>query len=123
MQKQVEDFHRTFGVIIGDRPAICSDETMRLRFSLIEEEYEEFKAAAQRGDLVEAIDALMDLLYVTFGTCVSMGIDAEKFFDEVQRSNMSKVWPDGKVHYREDGKVIKSPEYSPVDFSTLLEPA
>lgn len=120
MQEQLLEFHKAFEHHIGESPCLCDEKTLALRCNLIEEEYDEFKQAAQRGDLVEAIDGLMDLLYVTVGTCVSMGFDIEPFFNEVHRSNMSKVWPDGKIHKREDGKTIKPDTYSPANISGIL---
>jgi predicted HAD superfamily Cof-like phosphohydrolase len=120
MQSQLHEFHTTFEHKIGEDVGLLDDQTLALRCNLIEEEYAEFVEAHKNGDLTGAIDGLMDLLYVTIGTCVSMGVDIEPFFNEVHRSNMSKVWPDGKLHKREDGKTIKPDTYSPADIAGLL---
>lgn len=135
-QAQVKEFHEKFNCVINDRPTIPDFETLKLRIRLISEElhelqYQGFGLVFRQGDLhrrrseplpdMEAIaDGIGDLLYVTYGTAVSLGIDMEPIMDEIHRSNMSKVWPDGTVHRREDGKILKSPEYSPADIASLL---
>lgn len=100
MQEMVAEWHRKFGVVIGETPAIRRPD---LRCSLIREEAEETCAAIEVGDLVEAIDGMCDLLYVTLGTAVEFGIDLAPFFEEVHRSNMEKVG--GAT--RDDGKILK----------------
>ena len=68
------------------------------------EELEEF----QRADTVlDQADAMIDLLYFALGTLVEMGVHPSRLFDIVHDANMNKTWPDGKVHYSNDGKVIK----------------
>ena len=92
-----------------------------LRASLIMEEAGEFEDAVANGDWIGAIDAICDLLYVTYGAASAMGIDIEPFFDEVHRSNMSKVDPEtGMPIYRDDGKVLKPSTYSPADLKKVL---
>lgn len=121
MQKNVLEFHQTFGAVVSYTPATPSEATKLLRIRLIEEELQELKYAMMEDDIVETADALADLLYVLFGTCVSYGINIQKVFDEVHRSNMSKRNPDGSVTYDQYGKVIKPPTYSPADVAGVIE--
>lgn len=100
MQQQVEDFHRKFDQKIGAQPALSEPE---FRADLIEEEAKETVDSLRAGNIIEAIDGMCDLLYVVFGTAVTMGIDLQRFFDEVHRTNMLKEGG-GK---RLDGKVLK----------------
>ena len=109
-QKQVEEFHRKFGHVIGKTPAISRPE---LRVKLIKEEAKETCDAIERGDLVEAVDGLCDLLYVTLGAAVEFGIDIEPIFDEVHRTNMLKEG--GGT--RSDGKTLKPPGWVAPDIA------
>jgi len=123
-QEQLREFHEKFGCVINDRPTIVDLDIAVLRESLIEEELNEFSAAAidnDSRDLSEIADALGDLLYVVLGSAVSFGIDLEPVFEEIHRSNMSKVWPDGTIHKNELGKVIKPDTYSPADLGPIIE--
>lgn len=120
IQAAVRDFHQKFGAYIGSVPAIPPVEERRLRVALIMEEAKELCDAILNNDLVGVADGIADLMYVTAGTSVSYGIDIAPIFIEVHRSNMSKVWPDGTVHRRADGKVEKPPTYSPADLEPLL---
>jgi len=114
MQERVEAWHRRFGAVVGDQPAIRRPE---LRAALIEEEARETCEAIRRGDLVEAIDGMCDVLYVVFGTAVEFGIDLEPFFAEVHRTNMLKV---GGAS-REDGKVLKPEGWQPPRIAEILQ--
>jgi phosphoribosyl-ATP pyrophosphohydrolase len=114
MQEQVEAFHRKFGHVIGTKPAISRPE---LRVKLIREEAKETCDAIEVGDLIEAIDGICDLLYVTIGTAVEFGIDIQPFFDEVHRSNMAKEGG-GKDA---DGKTLKPSGWAPPDIKGTLE--
>ncbi len=98
-------------------------ETILLRYKLMREENEEYLEAASRNDLVEVADALGDMLYILCGTILEHGMQhkIEEVFEEIQRSNMSKLGPDGKPIYREDGKVLKGPDYSKPDIQTILD--
>ncbi len=89
----------------------------------MKEENEEYLEAAQRGDLIEVADALGDMLYILCGTILEHGLQykIEEVFDEIQRSNMSKLGEDGRPVYREDGKVLKGPNYFRPDFSNILD--
>ncbi len=122
--RMLEEFHRVYGAHLEHRPTVdLTPETIALRVSLIQEELNEYRAAAEAHDLVEVADALSDLLYVVFGACVTHGLQdvAEALFAEVHRSNMSKLDADGKVIYRADGKVLKSNLWRPPDLKAILE--
>ena len=119
MQEQVLEFHQKFGATVGDTVGLRDNE---LRANLITEEAEETVRAILRGDLVETVDGLCDLIYVIYGAAVTFGIDLEPFFNEVHRSNMTKLWEDGKPRYREsDHKVLKPLTYSKPDIKGLLK--
>lgn len=120
-QKNLRDFHEKFGLTINDTPTVPDDEVLQFRINLINEEAEEFEQAAKDRNLVEMADALADLAYVTLGAAVSLGIDLAPVFEEVHRSNMTKLWPDGQIHRRADGKVIKPPTYSPANIAEELQ--
>jgi predicted HAD superfamily Cof-like phosphohydrolase len=127
MQKQikaVETFHDTFGIPNEYAPkADIANELIVLRHRLMNEENEEYLEAALNGDRVEVADALGDMLYILCGTILSHGMQdvIEKVFDEIQSSNMSKLGADGKPIYREDGKVMKGPNYFKPNIHAILE--
>ena len=113
----------TFGQEVKTEPDFPDEDTQKLRLELIAEELEEMWDAIENKNLVGVADALADILYVTYGAGHAFGIDLDKCFAEVQRSNMSKLGEDGKPIYREDGKVLKGPNYSEPDLeNTLLFP-
>ena len=116
--EKVAEFMNAFGQIVETEPTWTS--VSELRFSLIEEELKELRQALIERDIVEVADALTDLLYVVYGAGHSFGIDLNKCFDEVHSSNMTKLGPEGKPIYREDGKVMKGPGYRAPDLKTLL---
>ncbi len=121
--RKVQQFHEAFGVPVADAPAGAIPAELRaLRISLMEEELEEYKQASAAGDIVAVADALTDLAYVLFGTYVTHGLQdvADALFDEVQRSNMSKLDENGRPIYREDGKVLKSARFSEPDLGAIL---
>ena len=101
----------TFGQEVKKKPGFSSDKINNLRISLIEEELNEFKDAVLKKDLKEVADALTDILYVTYGAGHAFGINLDKCFEEVQKSNMSKLGDDGEPIYNEHGKVMKGPKY------------
>jgi predicted HAD superfamily Cof-like phosphohydrolase len=122
--KAVKDFHEAFGLGIKESPiAKLSDKKLKLRFDLMAEENEEYLEAAKNNDLVEVADALGDMLYILCGTILEHGMQykIEEVFNEIQRSNMSKLGGDGKPIYREDGKVMKGPNYFEPDILKILE--
>ena len=114
-------FMKTFGQEVKITSSLSSEKINNLRISLINEELEEFKEAIRNNDLKEAADALTDILYVTYGAGHAFGINLDKCFDEVQRSNMSKLGEDGKPIYNEKGKVMKGPDYSPPNLKQFIE--
>ena len=104
-------FMKTFGQEIKTKPSLSSEKINNLRINLISEELEELKDAIKKNDLKETIDALTDILYVTYGAGHAFGIDLDKCFEEVQNSNMSKLDENGKPIYNELGKVMKGPNF------------
>ena len=114
-------FMKTFGQEVKNKPGLSSDKINNLRISLINEELEELKQAMKNNDLKEAVDALTDILYVTYGAGHAFGVNLDKCFDEVQKSNMSKLGEDGKPIYNEAGKVMKGPNYFKPDLSKFLK--
>jgi predicted HAD superfamily Cof-like phosphohydrolase len=120
----VRDFHDAFGIKNNSTPTVdLSESDIKLRFELIREENEEYLEAAQNGDLVEVADALGDILYILCGTMLKHGLQdrMEDVFREIQRSNMSKLGADGKPIYREDGKVMKGPNYFRPNIAQFLD--
>lgn len=120
-QEQVRDFHKRFGCTINEVPTIPALTDAILRTDLIQEELDEFAKAYLQGNLTEVADALGDILYVVLGSAVTFGIDLEPIFEEIHKSNLSKVWEDGEVHRREDGKILKPPTFKKPDIKPLLE--
>ncbi len=114
-------FMRTFGQEVKNKPGLSSEKINSLRISLINEELEELKEAIKNNDLKETIDALTDILYVTYGAGHAFGVNLDKCFDEVQRSNMSKLDDNGKPIYNESGKVMKGPKYFKPDLKKFLK--
>ncbi len=119
--EKVGQFMKTFGQEVKTKSGLSSEKINNLRISLINEELEEFKEAIKNNDLKEAIDALTDILYVTYGAGHAFGVDLDECFDEVQRSNMSKLGEDGKPIYNKDGKVMKGPSYFKPDLSKFIK--
>ena len=122
--EHVEKFHDAFGIKNNYEPtAELSEADMNLRHRLMAEENDEYLEAAQRGDLVEIADALGDQLYILCGTILRHGLQSkiEEVFQEIQRSNMSKLDENGRPIYREDGKVLKSNLYFRPDIKSILE--
>ena len=120
----VTEFHHAFGLGVESVPnAKLSEAIAQLRYNLMKEENEEYLEAAQSNDLVEIGDALGDMLYILCGTIIAHGFQGkmEAIFDEIQRSNMSKLGGDGKPIYREDGKVLKGPNYFKPNIEKILE--
>ena len=119
----VSEFHKAFGLSIENKPtANISSDISNLRYNLMKEENEEYLQAVRSNDLIEVGDALGDMLYILCGTIISHGFQdkIEALFDEIQRSNMSKLGIDGKPIYREDGKVLKGPNYFKPDIEKIL---
>jgi predicted HAD superfamily Cof-like phosphohydrolase len=119
----VSEFHETFKIGNADKLTLLDEGNYMLRYNLLKEENEEYLEACKRGDLVEIADALGDLLYITYGTILKHGLQhkMEEVFDEIHRSNMSKLDENGKPIFREDGKVLKSALYFRPDIKKILE--
>jgi len=113
-------FMSTFGQEVKKKSELSSDKINSLRLSLIQEELDELTKAIKENDTLEVADALTDILYVTYGAGHAFGINLDKCFDEVQKSNMSKLGKDGKPIYNEHGKVMKGPDYFKPDLSKFL---
>jgi predicted HAD superfamily Cof-like phosphohydrolase len=120
----VETFHNAFGIENNYTPTTeLTEAEILLRYKLMREENEEYLEAAQNGDIVEIADALGDQLYILCGTILKHGLQHKiaEVFQEIQRSNMSKLDADGKPIYREDGKVMKSELYFKPNIKNILE--
>jgi predicted HAD superfamily Cof-like phosphohydrolase len=117
----VKKFMETFGQEVKQSPSFPSEKIQELRIKLIEEEFLELKEAIKSKDIKEVADALTDILYVTYGAGHAFGIDLDSCFDEVQRSNMSKLDENGKPIYNEDGKVLKGPNYFKPNFEKFIK--
>lgn len=120
----VKEFHNLFGMGVSEHMvADLGDAKNMLRYNLMDEENNEYLEAAQQNDLVEVADALGDMLYILCGTILEHGMQykIEEVFNEIQRSNMSKLGADGKPIYREDGKVLKGPNYFKPDIAKILK--
>ena len=117
----VKKFMEVFGQEVKTKAEFPSEKIIKLRYNLIKEELYEFEEALKDKDLKEAADALTDILYVTYGAGHAFGIDLDKCFDEVQRSNMSKLDEDGKPIYNEHGKVMKGPKYFQPDLGKFIK--
>ena len=119
--QSVKNFMQTFGQEVKNKPEFPNDKIVRLRSDLIKEEFEELNQAIKDKDIKEVADALTDILYVTYGAGHAFGIDLDNCFDEVQKSNMSKLGSDGKPIYNENGKVMKGPNYFKPDLNKFLK--
>ena len=119
--EQVKSFHRLFGTPISDSPVLIKEKDFIRRITLITSEVGELGDAVRQKDIVEIEDAIGDLLYVTFGMAVEMGLDIDRIFNEIHISNMSKSDKNGKVIKDIGGKILKSKEYKPVNLSWLKD--
>ena len=120
----VKTFHTAFKIGHRESPkANLGNHKNTLRFNLMKEENQEYLEAANNNDLVEVADALGDMLYILCGTIIEHGMQhkIEDVFDEIQRSNMSKLGIDGQPIYREDGKVLKGPNYFKPNIESILK--
>lgn len=121
MIEQVREFHELFGVDCPSTPSIPNKKIVKLRISLIREEFKELRKAFEEGDLVAVADALSDLHYVITGTSLACGLPENELFSEVHRSNMSKANEDGSVNRRADGKILKSSRWSPPNLESIIK--
>ena len=118
--ESVRKFMLTFGQEIKEKATFPDEKITKLRLDLISEELDEFRDAISKKDIKEVADALTDILYVTYGAGHAFGINLDKCFDEVQKSNMSKLGLDGKPIYSDKGKVLKGPKYFKPNLSNFL---
>ena len=113
-------FMKTFGQEVKTTPGLSNDKINDLRINLIREELNELIEAMKMKDLKEVVDALTDILYVTYGAGHAFGVNLDKCFEEVQKSNMSKLGDNGKPIYNQKGKVMKGPKYFKPDLKKFL---
>ena len=118
--ESVKKFMETFGQETKEKACFPDDKISSLRYDLIKEELNELKEAMDKKDIKEVADALTDILYVTYGAGHAFGIDLDKCFEEVQKSNMSKLGSDGKPIYNDKGKVMKGPNYFKPDLEKFV---
>lgn len=121
--KSVAEFHTVFEIGNADQIKLIDEKDYFLRFNLIKEENEEYLDACKNNDIIEIADALGDQLYILFGTILKHGLEhkIEEVYDEIHRSNMSKLDENGKPIYREDGKILKSNLYFKPDIKKILD--
>ena len=119
--QNVKKFMQIFSQEVRNKAEFPNEKIVQLRYDLIKEELDELNQAMKDKDIKEVADALTDILYVTYGAGHAFGIDLDKCFDEVQRSNMSKLGSDGKPIYNDRGKVMKGPNYFKPDLSKILK--
>ena len=117
----VEIFMNIYGQEVKKKSEFPDDKIIQLRYNLIKEELDEFEKSIKEKNLTEVADALTDLLYVIYGAGHAFGIDLDKCFAEVQRSNMSKLGGDGKPIYNEQGKVMKGPNYTKPNLKQFIK--
>jgi len=117
----VKIFMQTFGQEVKIKPKFPKKKIVKLRYDLIKEELNELQNAIKTKNLKEIADALSDILYVTYGAGHAYGIDLDKCFSEVQKSNMSKLGEDGKPIYNKKGKVMKGPKYFEPNLKQFIE--
>ena len=121
------EFHETYNVARSTTPNLPDELTAegaalrKLRRNILREEFNEYLDAEDANDLTEIADALGDIIYIAYGTAVAYGLPMDKIFNEIHRSNMSKLGEDGKPIYREDGKVLKGPRYAPPDIKSIID--
>lgn len=123
MKDLIEDvraFHELTGQPVHTQPRFPGFERVLLRERLLQEEYHEFEVASREGDIVEIADALADIIYICIGTALEYGIPLDKVWAEVQRSNMAKAGPDGKVAKSPSGKVLKPEGWTPPDIEGII---
>ena len=118
--EKVGDFMEAFGQRVEMEPTWPDFNTRELRLELIQEELEELSDAVADRDMIQIADALTDLLYVVYGAGHAFGLDLDECFEEVHRSNMSKLGENGRPIHREDGKVMKGPGYFEPDLEGIL---
>ena len=119
--EKVAQFMKTFEQEVQTRSSLSTNKINDLRVNLIQEEVDELKEAIKNNDIIEVADALTDILYVTYGAGHAFGVNLDKCFDEVQKSNMSKLSLDGKAIFNDSGKVMKGPRYFKPNLSKFIK--
>mgnify|MGYP001334560073 CR=1 FL=1 len=119
--EKVAQFMKTFEQEVQTRSSLSTNKINDLRVNLIQEELDELKEAIKNNDIIEVADALTDILYVTYGAGHAFGVNLDKCFDEVQKSNMSKLSLDGKAIFNDSGKVMKGPRYFKPNLSKFIK--
>lgn len=120
--EKLVEFHEAFELGFPESPELPEDiETRKLRIRILVEEFEEYLEGEENNDIIEIADALIDIIYVAYGTGVEYGLPMDKLFNEVHRSNMSKLDENGNPIYREDGKVMKGENYTPPKVKEIIE--
>jgi predicted HAD superfamily Cof-like phosphohydrolase len=119
----VEEFHEVFEIGNARDIQLIHEKDYTLRYNLLKEENEEYLEACKKGDIIEIADALGDQLYILFGTILKHGLQhkIEEVYDEIHRSNMSKLDDNGKPIFREDGKILKSNRYFKPEIHRIIE--
>lgn len=120
--EMVKDFHNAYGHPVADSPKYISSQRCLMRHNILSEEVNELLTAMVNKDLVEVADGIADCLYILFGTAIEFGVadKMEAVFHEVHQSNMSKLGEDGKPIYREDGKIMKGPNYRKPNINSII---
>jgi len=118
--EQVFEFTEANDLPRPKTPELPDFDTRKLRKKLLREEYNEYLDGEDADDIVEIADALCDILYIVYGTGITYGLPMKELFDEVHRSNMSKLGEDGKPIRREDGKILKGPNYFKPDLASIV---
>lgn len=118
--EKLKEFHKAFDLLNQDTPQFPSDEQRKLRMKLLQEEFHEYLESEFDNDLINIGKELADIVYIALGTAVAYGIPMDEIFDEVHRSNMDKLGPDGKVRRREDGKVLKPEGWKPPNINQFF---
>ncbi|MEL6859961.1 MAG: nucleoside triphosphate pyrophosphohydrolase family protein [Pseudomonadota bacterium] len=118
----VKSWHEHFQVPVLDSPSL-PENRVEMRLAILEEEVQELRSAVEAGDIVEVLDALCDIQYVLDGNFLEFGLHKLKHaaFSEVHASNMSKLGEDGQPILREDGKVLKGPNFFRPDLAQFLK--
>ena len=119
--EKVAQFMKAFEQEVQTRSSLSTNKINDLRVNLIQEELDELKEAIKNNDIIEVADALTDILYVTYGAGHAFGVNLDKCFDEVQKSNMSKLSLDGKAIFNDSGKVMKGPRYFKPNLSKFIK--
>ncbi|MEI6021869.1 MAG: nucleoside triphosphate pyrophosphohydrolase family protein [Bacteroidota bacterium] len=121
--KAVAEFHEVFKIGNASEIKLIEEKDYTLRYNLIKEENDEYLEACKNADLIEIADALGDQLYILFGTILKHGLQhkIEEVYDEIHRSNMSKLDDNGEPIFREDGKILKSNNYFKPNIKAILE--